>query len=62
MLNQEQDTFYDEATNTLKNEGQADISEFLTQLKQRKEEAKRKREQELKDSQEEENNTKKASS
>ena len=50
MLNQEQDTFYDEATNTLKNEGQADISEFLTQLKQRKEEAKRKREQELKDS------------
>ena len=41
----EQDTFFDNVTNTMKQEGQNDISDFLSQLKQRKEEAKRLKEE-----------------
>lgn len=44
-----QDTYFDEVANTMKNEGQSDISDFLLQLKRRKEEAKRKREEELRE-------------
>lgn len=37
----EKDTFFDNVTETMKQEGQADILEFLSQLKTRKDEARR---------------------
>ena len=53
-MNANQDTFFDEVANTMKQEGQTDIPDFLLQLKRRKEEAKRIKEEELREKDEEE--------